>query len=468
MSNRLFQDYGEAEQYVNTMRTKLSCKVATTQNITLIGEQTIDGQVVVSGDRVLVKDQNTPSQNGIYKCNNSKWFRSTDMDSNDKTRPMSFFFIEKGSLNGGKMFQLSNVGDIDLDTTSLTFIEYGVIDTASVTAAGAVMDTGNETIAGAKTFSTTIVGSVNGNAGTATTLATTRAIAVAGDVTGSANFDGSAAISITTTLASNAIVTTNITDENVTLAKLANMATDSFIGRTSSSPGVPEILAAGDARTILNVADGAQANVATNLSKTVNGTGYSINSSTGNNIALSLADTSNWGLMSDEMFDKLDHPYFLHKVHDPTSMAFNVLPTGSNWGAYLGAPQFLTELDTDFVAEHASCFIELIFFNYHSSANRWTKVRLASGDTAAEWSLSSSSAPYNGGASTTTRSTLRFTHYSQGYADKVLIRTTWHLKGLTVGNTYKLKPQAQSNSSGNYIVTGSYYPAAIMRGYYAV
>jgi hypothetical protein len=46
-------------------------------------------------------------------------------------------------------------------------------------------------------------------------------------------------------------------------------------------------------------------NVATNLSKTVTSDAYSINSSDGDDIALSLADTDNWGLMSDEMFDKL-------------------------------------------------------------------------------------------------------------------------------------------------------------------
>ena len=47
-------------------------------------------------------------------------------------------------------------------------------------------------------------------------------------------------------------------------------------------------------------------NVTTNLSKTVSGDGFSINSSDGTNVALTLADTNNWGLMSDEMFDKLD------------------------------------------------------------------------------------------------------------------------------------------------------------------
>ena len=47
-------------------------------------------------------------------------------------------------------------------------------------------------------------------------------------------------------------------------------------------------------------------NVTTNLSKTVSGDGFSINSSDGDNVALTLADTNNWGIMSDEMFDKLD------------------------------------------------------------------------------------------------------------------------------------------------------------------
>ena len=43
----------------------------------------------------------------------------------------------------------------------------------------------------------------------------------------------------------------------VTLAKMSNMATNSFIARDSANAGVPEIISAPDARTILNVADGA-------------------------------------------------------------------------------------------------------------------------------------------------------------------------------------------------------------------
>lgn len=46
----------------------------------------------------------------------------------------------------------------------------------------------------------------------------------------------------------------------VTLAKMANIATDSFIGRDTAGTGVPEVLSAATARTILNVADGATSN----------------------------------------------------------------------------------------------------------------------------------------------------------------------------------------------------------------
>jgi len=46
-------------------------------------------------------------------------------------------------------------------------------------------------------------------------------------------------------------------DEKETLAKMANMATDSLLGRDTAGSGVPEVLSASAVRTILNVADGA-------------------------------------------------------------------------------------------------------------------------------------------------------------------------------------------------------------------
>lgn len=59
---------------------KSPCVVATTANITLSGEQTIDG-VLTSASRVLVKDQTTTSQNGIYVSAAGAWSRATDADA---------------------------------------------------------------------------------------------------------------------------------------------------------------------------------------------------------------------------------------------------------------------------------------------------------------------------------------------------------------------------------------------------
>lgn len=57
----------------------------------------------------------------------------------------------------------------------------------------------------------------------------------------------------------NTVGTSEIDNDAVTLSKLANMATSSFIGRITAATGDPEILTATQARTILNVEDGANA-----------------------------------------------------------------------------------------------------------------------------------------------------------------------------------------------------------------
>jgi len=75
---------------------KQSVKCATTANITLSGEQTIDGVAVVAGDRVLVKDQSTASQNGIYEVGAGSWSRASDMDAWTEV-PGAFCFVEEGS-----------------------------------------------------------------------------------------------------------------------------------------------------------------------------------------------------------------------------------------------------------------------------------------------------------------------------------------------------------------------------------
>lgn len=104
---------------------------------------------------------------------------------------------------------------------------------------GAFVDTTTtQTVGGTKTFSNTISGSVSGNAGTATKLATARDIALSGDVTGSASFDGSANATISSTLAtvnSNVGTYTKITINAKGLATAGSQASLSDLSAPSSA-----------------------------------------------------------------------------------------------------------------------------------------------------------------------------------------------------------------------------------------
>ena len=132
-------------------------------------------------------------------------------------------------------------------------------DTAGVElhydSSGSLWDFQANAISTTGTITGDLTGDVTGNADTATILATTRAIAVAGDVTGTANFNGSAAISITTTLATDAIITDNITDNQVTLAKMAGGTANSIVSYDGS--GDPAELATGISNTNVLVANAA-------------------------------------------------------------------------------------------------------------------------------------------------------------------------------------------------------------------
>lgn len=111
--------------YVDAARSgldvKVSCRVATTANITLSGTQTIDGIAVVAGDRVLVKNQTTGSNNGIYDVAAGSWSRSSDSDTSTEFNSGAFTFVEEGTVNGGRGYVLTTANPITLGTTSLSF-----------------------------------------------------------------------------------------------------------------------------------------------------------------------------------------------------------------------------------------------------------------------------------------------------------------------------------------------------------
>jgi len=117
-----------AKTYIDNTRSGLEVKdsvvVATTANITLSGTQTIDGIAITAGQRVLVKDQTTASQNGIYVVAAGAWSRSTDADTADELNSGCFFFVEKGTVNADNGFVMSQDTTINFGTTAITFSQF--------------------------------------------------------------------------------------------------------------------------------------------------------------------------------------------------------------------------------------------------------------------------------------------------------------------------------------------------------
>lgn len=132
--------------YVDAARSgldvKQSVRVATTANITLSGTQTIDGVSVTTGDRVLVKNQTTASQNGIYVVAVGSWTRAADADSNTEVTAGLFTFVEEGTSNADSGWVLSTNAPITLDTTELAFAQFS--GAGQVLAGDGLTKTGNQ------------------------------------------------------------------------------------------------------------------------------------------------------------------------------------------------------------------------------------------------------------------------------------------------------------------------------------
>ena len=99
---------------------KRSVKAATTSNITLSAPQTIDGIALIAGDRVLVKDQTTTTQNGIYVVQAAAWTRALDANTSSKIAS-SLVAVDSGTVNGGKLFDNAFKTTDTIDTTAMTW-----------------------------------------------------------------------------------------------------------------------------------------------------------------------------------------------------------------------------------------------------------------------------------------------------------------------------------------------------------
>jgi hypothetical protein len=108
---------------------KASVKAATTANVTLASDlengDVLDGVTLATGDRVLVKDQSTGSENGIYVVKVSGApDRSTDADAGAEVTANFAVFVEQGTVNSDSGFTLTNNGSVTIGSTALVFTQF--------------------------------------------------------------------------------------------------------------------------------------------------------------------------------------------------------------------------------------------------------------------------------------------------------------------------------------------------------
>ena len=108
---------------------KASVRAATTADITLASAlengDVLDGVTLATGNRVLVKDQTTGSQNGIYVVKSSGApDRSTDADLDAEVTSNFAVFVEEGTVNADSGFTLTNNGSVTIGSTALVFTQF--------------------------------------------------------------------------------------------------------------------------------------------------------------------------------------------------------------------------------------------------------------------------------------------------------------------------------------------------------
>jgi len=90
-----------------SLAVKAPVRAATTAAITLSGEQTVDGVAVVEGDRVLVKDQASSVDNGIYDVSTGGWTRALDFDGANDFVQGTAIVVQQGTTYANTMWKVT-------------------------------------------------------------------------------------------------------------------------------------------------------------------------------------------------------------------------------------------------------------------------------------------------------------------------------------------------------------------------
>jgi len=103
---------------------KINVLVMSTANLTLFGEQTIDG-VLTSGSRILLTGQSTQAMNGIWITNSGPWTRSAPDFLPYSFAAGAFVFVTSGTIHAGEGWRCTSVSPNDVvDSSALTWVKF--------------------------------------------------------------------------------------------------------------------------------------------------------------------------------------------------------------------------------------------------------------------------------------------------------------------------------------------------------
>jgi hypothetical protein len=234
--------------YVDAARSgldvKQSVRAATTAPINLATDlengDTLDTTVTLAtGDRVLVKDQSTASENGIYIVQASgAAVRASDFDSDAEVTPGAFTFVEEGTVNADSGWVLTTDGTIALGSTGLTWALFSVAGT--ILAGNGLSKTGNV---------------LNVNVVDNRTAITSDAVDIASTYVGQASITTLGTITTGTWDATDVAVTaggTGSSTESGARTNLASAAAEAS-GRTTSTPTLARVAKQGCAASASGV-----------------------------------------------------------------------------------------------------------------------------------------------------------------------------------------------------------------------
>jgi hypothetical protein len=111
--------------------TAAGSQVGKTLTGTANGALSIDGIAVVVGNRILVKNESTGVNNGIYTVTQTGGAaapyiltRATDSDQNTKMNASEFIFVAEGNTIADTGWVLATNDTINVDTTSLSYVQF--------------------------------------------------------------------------------------------------------------------------------------------------------------------------------------------------------------------------------------------------------------------------------------------------------------------------------------------------------